>query len=134
MTHVTCRPTAKNRDQLRNPTLGNRVWASFTFLFWNTVLSLITQRTQRLCTVTSRRGALAWQQRRQLGNVPLRSATPAASLSQHHHHHHHHQQQQQQLQSMSQHTDHIARAGQNAYFNSSNSELASTGTGCIRHA
>jgi len=29
MTHVTCRLTAKNRDQLRNPTLGNRVWASF---------------------------------------------------------------------------------------------------------
>ena len=28
MTHVTCRLTAKNRDQLRNPTLGNRVWAS----------------------------------------------------------------------------------------------------------
>ena len=26
---VTCRLTAKNRDQLRNPTLGNRVWASF---------------------------------------------------------------------------------------------------------
>ena len=23
--------TAKNRDQLRNPTLGNRVWATFTF-------------------------------------------------------------------------------------------------------
>ena len=32
MTRVTCRLTAKNReDQLRNPTLGNRVWASFTF-------------------------------------------------------------------------------------------------------
>ena len=31
MIHVTCRLTAKNRDQLRNPTLGNRVWASFTF-------------------------------------------------------------------------------------------------------
>jgi len=30
MTHVTCRLTAKNRDQLRNPTLGNRVWAAFT--------------------------------------------------------------------------------------------------------
>jgi len=30
MTHVTCRLTAKNRDQLRNPTLGNRVWATFT--------------------------------------------------------------------------------------------------------
>jgi len=29
MTQVTCRLTAKNRDQLRNPTLGNRVWATF---------------------------------------------------------------------------------------------------------
>ena len=29
MTHVTCRLTAKNRDQLRNPTLGNAVWATF---------------------------------------------------------------------------------------------------------
>jgi len=25
----TCKLTAKNRDQLRNPTLGNRVWATF---------------------------------------------------------------------------------------------------------
>jgi len=33
MTHVTCRLTAKNRDQLRNPTLGNRLWATFTFTF-----------------------------------------------------------------------------------------------------
>jgi len=31
MTHVTCRLTAKNRDQPRNPTLGNRVRATFTF-------------------------------------------------------------------------------------------------------
>ena len=31
MTHVTCRLTAKNQDQLRNPTLGNRVWATFNF-------------------------------------------------------------------------------------------------------
>jgi len=31
-TGVTCRLTAKNRDQLRNPTLGNRVWATFTLL------------------------------------------------------------------------------------------------------
>jgi len=30
--HVTCMLTAKNRDQLRDPTLGNRVWATFTFL------------------------------------------------------------------------------------------------------
>ena len=29
MTHVTCKLTAKNRHQLRNPTLGNRVWATF---------------------------------------------------------------------------------------------------------
>ena len=29
MTHVACRLTAKNRDQLWNPTLGNRVWATF---------------------------------------------------------------------------------------------------------
>jgi len=34
MTHVTCRLTAKNRDQLRNPTLGNRVRATFTFFVW----------------------------------------------------------------------------------------------------
>jgi len=32
MTHVTCRLTAKNRDQPRNRTLGNRVWATFIFL------------------------------------------------------------------------------------------------------
>jgi len=32
MTHVTCRLTAQNRDQLRNPMLDNRVWATFTFL------------------------------------------------------------------------------------------------------
>ena len=30
LTHVTCRLTAKNRDRLRNPTLGNRASASFT--------------------------------------------------------------------------------------------------------
>ena len=29
MTRVTCRLTAKDRNQLRNPTLGNRVWATF---------------------------------------------------------------------------------------------------------
>jgi len=32
MTHITCRLTSKNRDELRHPTLGNRVWATFTFL------------------------------------------------------------------------------------------------------
>ena len=33
VTHVTCRLTANNRDQLRNPVLGNRVWANF-FIHW----------------------------------------------------------------------------------------------------
>ena len=31
LTHVTCRLTANNRDQLQNPTLGNRVWATYLF-------------------------------------------------------------------------------------------------------
>jgi len=42
MTHVTCRLTAKNRDQLRNPTLGNRVWANF-----NPFLSLSESQHRR---------------------------------------------------------------------------------------
>jgi len=33
MTHITCRLTAKNLDQLQNRTLGNRVLATFTFTF-----------------------------------------------------------------------------------------------------
>ena len=40
MTHVTRGLTAKNRDQLRNPTLGNRVCAAFTFLTLSEALSL----------------------------------------------------------------------------------------------
>ena len=31
MTRITHRLTAKNRDQLQNSTLGNRVWATFRF-------------------------------------------------------------------------------------------------------
>ena len=44
MTHITCRLTAKNRDQLRNPTLGNRVWATFTFFipFLNTNIQSVS--------------------------------------------------------------------------------------------
>ena len=38
MIHVICRLTGKNRDQLRNPTLGNRVWATSTFLYINSDL------------------------------------------------------------------------------------------------
>ena len=40
MTHVTCRLTAKNQDQLLNLTLGNRVWAIFTFFFTLTIDSV----------------------------------------------------------------------------------------------
>jgi len=32
MTHVTCRLTAKDRNQLRNPTLSNRVWTTTFYL------------------------------------------------------------------------------------------------------
>ena len=35
MSHITCRLTAKNRDRLRKPTLGNRVWATFTTSTFN---------------------------------------------------------------------------------------------------
>jgi len=35
MIHVTCRLTVKKRDQLRTPTLDNRVWTTFTlFTSW----------------------------------------------------------------------------------------------------
>ena len=40
MTDGNCRLTAKNRDQLRNPTLCNRVWATFTFTFTLYIFSL----------------------------------------------------------------------------------------------
>jgi len=47
MTHVNCMLTAKNRDQLRNPILGNRVWATFTFftvmIYPSSGMSLICQ-------------------------------------------------------------------------------------------
>jgi len=47
MTHVTCRLTA---DQLRNPTLGNLVWATFTLftigLGWHKVHLLTYIHTQ----------------------------------------------------------------------------------------
>jgi len=52
MTHVTCRLTAKNRDQLRNPTLGNRVWATFTFFTLFAVLKqwlLLQRETEASC-------------------------------------------------------------------------------------
>jgi len=38
MTYITCRLTAKNRDQLRNPTLSSRVWVTFTFFNFKDVI------------------------------------------------------------------------------------------------
>jgi len=61
MTHITGRLTAKNRDQLRNPTLGNRVWANFTFLhtIWRSY-----RRDHRFFVVTGKGGnvtSAGWQ-------------------------------------------------------------------------
>ena len=50
MTHVTCRLTAKNRDQLQNPTPGNRVWASFTFYMFVNAPSHSHSRLRRVDT------------------------------------------------------------------------------------
>ena len=44
MTRTNCRLTAKNRDQLRNPTLGNRVRATFTFLPRLVILQLVSHQ------------------------------------------------------------------------------------------
>jgi len=43
MTYVTCRLTAKNRDQLRNHTFGNQVLATFTFLLL--IIYVISEKT-----------------------------------------------------------------------------------------
>ena len=74
-THVTCRLTAKNRDQLRNPTLGNRVWATFTFF------SATTDPTvDSTCDCRHFRRTTDWltdstdfKNRDQLGNLTLRT-------------------------------------------------------------
>jgi len=38
--HVTCRLTGKNKDQLWNPMLDNRVWATFTFFMLSSFILL----------------------------------------------------------------------------------------------
>ena len=45
MTHVTRRLTAKNRDQLRNRTLGSRVRATFTFFNAIRLTKFVTDST-----------------------------------------------------------------------------------------
>jgi len=54
MAHVTCRLTANNRDKLRNPTLGNRVWATFTFF----ILRVETIRIRHPSGIAGRRAEL----------------------------------------------------------------------------
>ena len=51
MTHITCRLTAKNRDQLRNLTLSDRVWATFTFIF---VMECYTSAARRPAPVRTK--------------------------------------------------------------------------------
>jgi len=46
MTHVICGLPAKNWDQLWNPTLSNRVWATFTFFYLK--ISCFTMHSNRL--------------------------------------------------------------------------------------
>ena len=48
MTRITRRLTAKNRDQLRNPTLGNRVWATFTFTFYIMAIQIAVEQLTKL--------------------------------------------------------------------------------------
>ena len=58
MTHVTCRLTAKNRDQLRHPTLGNQVGAAF-FAFSALTLLVGWQEGHLVCRKLSG-GVLSW--------------------------------------------------------------------------
>ena len=46
MTHVTCSLTAKNRAQLRNPTLGNRVWLPLPFSSYRIIKQKIANRSR----------------------------------------------------------------------------------------
>jgi len=80
MTHVTCRLTAKNRDQLRNRTLGNRVWATFTFYLCRRAVERDGFRQldqglyaddvddDRRCRVD--RGVMLYGRERRLGGLP----------------------------------------------------------------
>jgi len=53
MTHATCRLTAKNRGQLRNHTLGNRVWATFSYTDSYQRLLLVAAVTEMASTTRS---------------------------------------------------------------------------------
>ena len=55
---ITCRLTAKHRDQLRNPTLGSQVWAAF-FAFNALTLLVGWQQGHLACRKLSG-GVLSW--------------------------------------------------------------------------
>jgi len=53
---------AKNRDKLRNPTLGNRVWATFTFILgYRRVRDNILGRVAAVPTAIDRIAAAIYQ-------------------------------------------------------------------------
>jgi len=65
---VTCRLTAKNRDQVRNPTLSNRVWATFTLPILDTLdIHLHGKPTVETEAINSKQG-----------NGALQASLPAA--------------------------------------------------------
>jgi len=78
--YVTCRLAAKNRDQLWNLTLGNRVWATFTFFLFDqrvinfvypctthsTVVGVIHRRDRRRVLLTTPTRELPWRAVRSL--------------------------------------------------------------------
>ena len=76
MTHITCRLTVKNRDQLRNPTLGNRDGLSLPFTFnavsvWRAMMQSCTCGEQE-SPLISRQVARCQEDRRLQGEVALR--------------------------------------------------------------
>ena len=82
MIHVTCRLTVKNWDQLQNPTLGNRVWATFfTAREWGTYRAPLATRASTLSASICR--ALLNICIASVSRLCLRWSTPAATLGTH---------------------------------------------------
>ena len=70
MTHITCRLTAKNRDQLRNPTLGCKTLISPTVLFKMCVLQTVAMgSSQKSQPVQVKRGQKVRKHRQQAAIV-----------------------------------------------------------------
>ena len=73
MTHATCRLTAKNWDELQNPTLGNRVWATF-------FVSKQDQTNERVIHSSSYPLREAWLYFHIQSSLSSYQGTPAGSL------------------------------------------------------